>query len=246
MLIGSPPKRIRSADRKNDLPEEIPETPARHIDCIDTTRIGDDCDSSPKLIGQFLNMNLDAEIETETTTVGLEADGEEGGGEEEESGADVDMDGIQDENFYSSVNVSALSSPKSEDCPRDSSTQAHGRKRLKSPPPPLPPRRIVAEEEDGLKVSASAVFDDDDELSSDPEECGITYAPTPTQRYLRSQKRMQQIKEYKARESKEARERRTAERRRRKSMSRTAAAVNTNTENTGGLLKKKSVHFHLS
>jgi len=102
------------------------------------------------------------------------------------------------------------------------------RRRLKSPPPEKLNRATEGEE---------AVQDNDD-LSSDPDVYGIAYIPTPAQRQIRSQKRMQQIKDYKSRESKAARDKRTAERRRRRSQTRTTnKAAETN--------NKKAVHFNL-
>ncbi|KAK6363055.1 hypothetical protein TWF730_000502 [Orbilia blumenaviensis] len=88
------------------------------------------------------------------------------------------------------------------------------RRRLKSPPP-------LIDQDDETHSSKPAEELDTD---SDPDETGIGYRPTAQQREIRSQKRMQQIKEYKARESREARAKRTTERRRRNVTDRGASA----------------------
>ena len=57
------------------------------------------------------------------------------------------------------------------------------RRRLKSPPP----EKLNRATEGGEAVQ------DNDDLSSDPDVYGIAYIPTPAQRQIRSQKRMQQV-----------------------------------------------------
>ncbi|RVD80881.1 uncharacterized protein DFL_008767 [Arthrobotrys flagrans] len=86
------------------------------------------------------------------------------------------------------------------------------RRRLRSPPPTI---------EQNDETQHTGELDTD----SDPDETGIGYRPTAQQREIRSQKRMQQIKEYKARELREARAKRTAERRRRNVTDRGASAA---------------------
>ncbi|KAK6349871.1 hypothetical protein TWF696_006133 [Orbilia brochopaga] len=94
------------------------------------------------------------------------------------------------------------------------------RGRLRSPPP-----STTAEDEPQQPA-------EEEDTDSDPDQTGIGYRPTAQQRELRNQKRMQQIKEYKARESREARAKRTAERRRRNVTERGASA----TSSTSSLL----------
>ncbi|KAF3906556.1 hypothetical protein ABW20_dc0107867 [Dactylellina cionopaga] len=96
----------------------------------------------------------------------------------------------------------------------ESSKQAQNpRRRLRSPPP-------VAEDEGQQNPDGEG-----EETDSDRDESGIGFRPTALQREIRNQKRMQQIKEYKARESREARAKRTAERRRRNVTERGASAT---------------------
>ena len=64
------------------------------------------------------------------------------------------------------------------------------KRRLRSPPPPQ-----EDDEEDENQGMAPKELSpvDEDELSSDPDQYGIAYVPTPSQRYARSQKRQQQV-----------------------------------------------------
>ncbi|KAJ6264671.1 hypothetical protein Dda_0820 [Drechslerella dactyloides] len=118
--------------------------------------------------------------------------------------------------------------------------------RLRSPPPSIP-------EDEAQRL------EEEEDTDSDPDQTGIGYRPTAQQRDLRNQKRMQQIKEYKARESREARAKRTAERRRRNVTERGASATSstsslliaTNPEDDEEMvdvqksLPSKRVHFEL-
>lgn len=90
--------------------------------------------------------------------------------------------------------------------------------------PPTPTRRRLRSPPPSVEIPEENKPEEDEELSSDPDQYGIAYIPTASQRYARSQRRIQQIREYKTRESREAREKRSAERRRRKSQSRADAA----------------------
>ncbi|KAF8423804.1 hypothetical protein EV426DRAFT_109389 [Tirmania nivea] len=64
--------------------------------------------------------------------------------------------------------------------------------------PPLPPTSIIPGDED----------EDDEEDLATGAKGAFYYKPTPAERWARSQKRLQQIREYKARESREEREKR--------------------------------------
>lgn len=133
-------------------------------------------------------------------------------------------------------------------------------KRVRLRSPPLSKTKDPdASEDDGVAV----VDESEDVDSDDQEQLGIGYRPTPTQRYVRSQKRMQQvclrsgisgwyadgeqIKEYKARISKEAREKRSETRRRRRSFPgrNTAAADAPGENNSDEGARKKTVQFKI-
>ncbi|KAH0609525.1 uncharacterized protein H6S33_013011 [Morchella sextelata] len=115
-------------------------------------------------------------------------------------------------------------------------------KRMRLRSPPLP-RMDTGEDGDGV------VMDENEDVDSDDtEQLGIGYRPTPTQRYVRSQKRMQQIKEYKARISKEAREKRSESRRRRRSFperQQVAAGESAQNEGSDEGGRKKTVQFKI-
>lgn len=62
------------------------------------------------------------------------------------------------------------------------------RPRLRSPP------LSKTRDSDASDNDGATVADDSDDIDSDdPEQLGVGYRPTPTQRYVRSQKRMQQV-----------------------------------------------------
>lgn len=139
------------------------------------------------------------------------------------------------------------------------------RRRLRSPPLP------VIMDSDISVNGTTAVVDESDEVDSDdPNQLGIGYKPTLMQRHARDRKRMQQvtyvprrspfscrfffffaepmvqIKEYKARVSREAREKRSETRRSRRNFSAryvTPAAGGTQNAEEGE--KRKVVHFNL-
>ncbi|KAG0642855.1 hypothetical protein HOY80DRAFT_1035412 [Tuber brumale] len=80
----------------------------------------------------------------------------------------------------------------------------------------------------GLREGAAAEEEEEEEEDSDWGLSGVGVKPSPRQSYIRAQKKLQQIREYKSRVSKEAREKRSWERRRRKSFTNgntTAAAA---------------------
>lgn len=100
------------------------------------------------------------------------------------------------------------------------------RRRLRSPPPPPPtmdddeehaPGTPTKDDEDEEPMSpplpSESVIpgeddeDDDEDLNSGTKGV-FYYKPTPAQKWARNQKRLQQIREYKARESREEREKR--------------------------------------
>ncbi|KAH8151651.1 uncharacterized protein LAJ45_04273 [Morchella importuna] len=114
------------------------------------------------------------------------------------------------------------------------------RARLRSPP--------LSRMDTGEGDEAVVMDENEDVDSNDTEQLGIGYRPTPTQRYVRSQKRMQQIKEYKARISKEAREKRSESRRRRRSFperQQVAAGESAQNEGSDEGGRKKTVQFKI-
>ncbi|KAI5842527.1 hypothetical protein DFP73DRAFT_595887 [Morchella snyderi] len=114
-------------------------------------------------------------------------------------------------------------------------------KRVRLRSPPLS-RMNTGEDDDGVVMNENEDIDPDD-----TEQAGIGYRPTPTQRYVRSQKRMQQIKEYKARISKEAREKRSESRRRRSFPEPHQVAAGESAQNEGSDEggRKKTVQFKI-
>lgn len=137
------------------------------------------------------------------------------------------------------------------------------RRRLRSPPLPRSMDSGASDE-----CAAAVVEESDGGVDSDdPEQLGIGYKPTLMQRHARDRKRMQQvtyvphrfpfncwgffllrayvvqIKEYKARVSKEAREKRSETRRKRRSFPGRPAARGTDSAEEGE--RRKVVHFNL-
>lgn len=78
-----------------------------------------------------------------------------------------------------------------EDAEKELSGAKNGGRKLRSPPP----EGIIPIATEGMdeEQAPEKVMKDDDVLSDDPDEYGIAYIPTPQQRALRKQKRLQQV-----------------------------------------------------
>ncbi|KAL7272626.1 hypothetical protein RUND412_004552 [Rhizina undulata] len=261
------PKRKRS---QTPLREGIPETPWRELSTRDPRQeIVKEDENSPRswrlqLERQFEEMSLgvekDGDADLEILKVKVDGPiakkqrrairGGTGGGreraiggtkgsspdnEEEEESMELELEVSSSTEQESKQKQKPKWKPTKEKKPVNGSGQ---RKRLKSPPLSKT-REMISEQVE--ETGGIFVKDDEEDVDSDdPEKDGIDI-PTPTQRYVRSQKRLQQIKEYKAREAREAREKRKLERSRRKGDAVDYGSPVPEKSDDGG--ERKAVHF---
>ncbi|KAF8458264.1 hypothetical protein BDZ91DRAFT_800314 [Kalaharituber pfeilii] len=219
-----------------------------------------------ELIGDMDRLSIENEVEESESAKELgNATSMTGSDDLEDSmmeGASIETGTIPEENtddFEESSKDTAIdeNGVESEFPPSRSIIPPRSRRRLRSPPPPIALKDDDEDEDneespegsasmspplppDSIIITSESNDDEDDEEDLHTGSQGaFYYKPTPAERYARSQKRMQQIREYKARESKEAREKR---RRRRGSTSGVGSGAILGISGAKGSIRRK-VHF---
>jgi hypothetical protein len=187
MQVHPTPKRKRSIGPETQtLPLEIPETPWRDNE---TAALRQESPHREKLAGHFHSMKL---AEDRIIVLGDEMEAEQEARpaikrrrETKKAGKAIEPLEVGNGNGNGNLAVSPPAEMSNDQDPTQFQEQRS--KRLKSPPPPP----ISPDESGNQGQYKSASPEDDDE--SDPDVYGIAYIPTPMQRYVRSQKRMQQV-----------------------------------------------------
>ncbi|TGZ80194.1 hypothetical protein EX30DRAFT_396509 [Ascodesmis nigricans] len=240
------PAQKRKRPGRKPVPDEIPESPWRTVDNTSSAPVDIDADissSGRRLVLQMRGMQLDEEVAVEEVAVEDVPP--------EKMDVEIhppvkrrrssDWDHYADDNGDADMDVERGNGNGNGKVVMMATNQGTRQsRRMRSPPPE---HLHLAEKHLGTDTVDTSKSEEE-WSEGDVDGYGIAYAPTSQQRDLRKQKRLQQIREYKTRESREARQRRMEQRRRRRSSSLAQnGSGSSQKKDSSDEGKKKSVHF---